>query len=97
VPGRSRDRFGAAFGYSHISNDLSWAQADLGNPNFSDVISNHESVIEVSYLAQICSGFSIVPDFQYIWNPGGRFSSDANPAKPIEDVAVIGVRTNTSY
>ena len=67
------------------------------NPNCSDVISDYESVLEVNYIAQICPGISIVPDFQYIWNPGGRISSDADPSKPIPDAAVFGVRTNISY
>jgi porin len=58
VPGRSKDTFGAAFGYGNISNDLRRAQADPANPNFSDVISDYESVLEVNYIAQIRPGFS---------------------------------------
>jgi porin len=97
VPGRAKDSFGAAFGYGNISNDLRKAQADPGNENFSNVISDYESVLEVNYIAQICPGISIVPDFQYIWNPGGRVSSNADEFKPIPDAAVFGVRTNISY
>ncbi len=97
VPGRSKDTLGAAFGYGNISNDLRRAQADPANPNFSDVISDFEAVLEVNYIAKICSGFSIVPDFQYIWNPGGRVPSEANPTKPEADAAVFGVRGNVSY
>ena len=97
MPNRTKDSFGAAFGYGNISNDLRKAQAIPTNPNCSDVISDYESVLEVNYIAQICPGISIVPDFQYIWNPGGRISSDADPSKPIPDAAVFGVRTNISY
>jgi porin len=93
VPGREKDSFGAAFGYGKISDDLRKAQIDGGEP----VISNYEAVLEVNYIAQICPGVSIVPDFQYIWNPGGRIGSDDDPAKPIEDAAVFGFRTNISY
>ena len=97
VPGRTKDSFGAAFGYGNISNDLRKAQADPANENFSNVISDYESVLEVNYIAQLCPGISIVPDFQYIWNPGGRVSSNADEFKPIPDAAVFGVRTNISY
>jgi porin len=97
VSGRTKDTFGAAFGYGKIPDDLRRAQADPANPNFSDVIFDYEAVLEVNYIAQICSGFSIVPDFQYIWNPGGRIPSEANPTKPEQDAAVFGVRTNVGY
>ena len=97
VPNRTKDSFGAAFAYGNVSNDLRKAQAIPTNPNASDVISDYESVLEVNYIARISPGFSIVPDFQYIWNPGGRISSDADPSKPIPDAAVFGVRTNISY
>ena len=97
VPNRTKDSFGAAFAYGNVSNDFRKAQAIPTNPNASDVISDYKSVLEVNYIARISPGFSIVPDFQYIWNPGGRISSDADPSKPIPDAAVFGVRTNISY
>jgi porin len=97
VPGRTNDSFGAAFGYGNISGDLARAQSDPGSEFASNVISDYESVLELNYIAQIRPGFSIVPDFQYIWNPGGRIGSDADNTKPIQDAAVFGVRTNISY
>jgi porin len=93
VPGRKQDTFGAAFGYGNISSDLRKQQIADGEP----VVSDFESVLEINYLAHIRPGFSILHDFQYVWNPGGRIGSDADPAKPIGDSAVIGVRTNISY
>jgi porin len=92
VPGRTKDSFGAAFGYGKISNRVREAQELAG-----DVVSSYEAALEVNYIAHISPGFSIVPDFQYIWNPGGGIGSDADPSKPIEDSVVIGVRTNISY
>jgi len=93
VPGRDKDAFGAAFGYGNISDDLRRAQIQDGVP----VVSDYESVLELNYIAQIRPGFSIVPDFQYIWNPGGRIGSDEDDTKPIKDAAVFGVRTNISW
>jgi porin len=93
VPGRDKDTFGAAFGYGNISNDLRQAQVADNDP----VVSTYESVLEINYVAQIRPGFSVVPDFQYIWNPGGRIGSDADDTKPIPDAAVFGARTNISF
>ncbi|HVZ05449.1 carbohydrate porin [Hyphomicrobium sp.] len=93
VPGRDKDTFGAAFGYGNISDDLRRAQIQDGVP----VVSDYESVLELNYVAQIRPGFSIVPDFQYIWNPGGRVGSDEDDTKPIKDAAVFGMRTNISW
>ncbi|SFV29319.1 porin [Hyphomicrobium facile] len=97
VPGRKEDAFGAAFGYGHISNKFSQAQADPDSDFTSDVISNYESVLELNYLAKIRPGFAISPDFQYIWNPGGRVGSDSDDLKQIPNAAVVGVRTILNY
>jgi porin len=97
VPGRKEDAFGAAFGYGHISNKLSQAQADPTSEFASNVISNYESVLELNYLAKIRPGFSISPDFQYIWNPGGRVGGDVDDLKQIPNAAVVGVRTTLNY
>jgi porin len=91
VPGRKKDSFGAAFGYGDISSHIRGAQRVAG-----EVVSDYEAVLEANYIAQICPGLSIVPDFQYIWNPGGRVGSDADPARPVKDAAVFGIRTNIS-
>ncbi len=93
VPGRKDDSFGAAFAYGHVSDKLQQAQIDDGQT----VISDYESVVELNYTAKISPGFSVAPDFQYIWNPGGRVPSENNPAVPEKDAAVFGVRTTLNY
>lgn len=94
VPSRKDDTFGAAFGYGNISNKL--REAEEADPNVT-VISDYESVLEVNYLAKIRPGFSVVPDFQYIWNPGGRVENPSTPGEPEKNAAAIGVRANISY
>lgn len=93
VPGRSKDSFGAAFGYGEISNRFRARQIADGEP----VLSNTESVIEVNYTAWIMPGWTLAPDFQYIWNPGGRVEDPDDPGEAVEDAAVLGVRTNLTY
>lgn len=93
VPGRKDDTFGTAFAYGHVSNDFHRAQINDGET----IASDYEAVIEVMYTAKIRPGFSISPDFQYTFHPGGRVPSEDNPLVPEEDAAVFGVRTNVSW
>ena len=93
VPGRPKDSFGAAFGYGEISKRVRAAQIDAGLP----VLSNYEAVLEVNYTAEILPGWTVVPDFQYIWNPGGKVEQSGKPGSAVGDAAVFGVRTSISY
>jgi porin len=93
VPSRPKDSFGAAFGYGSISDRLQERQIVDNLP----VIANCEAVLEVNYAAEIMSGWKVIPDFQYIWNPGGRVEDPDDPGHQVENVAVFGVRTNINY
>ena len=93
VTGRPKDSFGAAFGYAKISDRAVAADRDAGLP----VIRNHEAVLEVNYLAHIAPGWTVVPDFQYFWHPGGRVEDPIRPGEAVKDAAVVGIRTSISY
>jgi porin len=93
VPSRPNDTFGVAFAYSGISDDASGFDQDSG----LSVIRDHESVFEFSYIAEIVPGFTVQPDFQYFWNPGGNVPDPDDPTKAVEDAAVIGVRSTINY
>jgi len=93
IPTRPSDVFGMAFAYSGISDDASGFDRDSG----LSVIRDYESLLEVSYTAQIVPGFTIQPDFQYFWNPGGSAADPDDPSKAIEDAAVFGVRSTINY
>ncbi len=47
-------------------------RAPRKSPPSETVILDYEALLEVSYTAQIVPGFTIQPDFQYFWNPGGH-------------------------
>jgi porin len=53
------------------------------------VLSHHENVLEITYLANLTEWFSLQPDFQYIFNPGG-FGRTPN-------AAVAGIRFNVTF
>ncbi len=60
-------------------------------------IRDHETVFELSYLAKITPWWSIQPDLQYIVHPGGRVPDPLNPARPIGNAFIAGVRTTINF
>src|SRR5262249_22470059 len=66
-------------------------------PHFSHTplpLRNYELAVELTYQAQIVSGWIVQPDFQYIFHPGGGTVDPLNTLiGPIPDAAVFGVRT----
>lgn len=90
---RPSDVLGVALAYSGISEDASGLDRDSG----AAIVRDHETVLEISYTAEIVSGLTLQPDFQYFWNPGGRVEDPARPGKAVEDAAVFGLRTSVSY
>lgn len=92
VSARPDDILGIAFAYTNISSDASGADIDAG----LDVIRDYEALVEISYTAQLATGWTLQPDFQYIWNPGGRVPDAAGTAA-VGNAAVFGVRTSLNY
>ncbi len=76
---RPNDVFGIGVAYTGISDDVSAFDRDLG----LSVIRNHETLLEISYTAEIVPGWTLQPDFQYIWNPGGNVPDDTG-TRPIK-------------
>jgi porin len=90
---RPNDMLGIGFAYTGISSQVSAFQVD----DSQTVIANYESMVEVSYTAQIIPGFTIQPDFQYFWNPGGHAAFEDNPNRAVPNAAVLGVRSIINY
>ena len=67
VPGRLLDTAGVAVARSNFSHDFSDAQVATGTNPYSQ-----ESVVEVTYKAQLTPWWTLQPDFQYIFNPSGE-------------------------
>jgi porin len=84
-----------AIGYAHIG--VSSEIQEFEQATGSTVIPSFEGVVEASYTAQIVPGFYVQPDFQYFWNPGGHVADPEDPAKPVPNAAVFGLRTTINY
>ena len=89
---RPNDVFGVGLAYTGISDDASAFDRDSG----LSVIRNHEVFLEISYTAEIVPGWTLQPDFQYIWTPGGNMPDDTG-TRPIKDATVLGARTTISF
>lgn len=93
VPNRPSDVFGVAVAYSGISDDASAFDQDSG----LSVVRDYESVLEISYTAEVVPGFTLQPDFQYFWNPGGNVPDPDDPTQAVPNAAVLGLRTSIAY
>jgi porin len=89
---RPGDLFGIGFAYTGISNAAQIADRNAG----LSIVRNYEALLEVSYTAIIVPGFSVQPDLQYLWNPGGNVP-DVSGTHPVENALVIGIRSIINY
>ena len=84
IPGRDADVFGLGFAYNHYSSGFSSAGLSAG-----DSARGHESILEVTYRAQLTPSFTLQPDLQYVSHPAGRTDT--------ENALVIGVRSAITF
>lgn len=101
VPSRPDDVLGIGAAYTRISKSARGADGDRNvAAGIAAPKRDYEAMLEISYAAQIVPGFSIQPDFQYFWNPGGSGvdpDDDATGTPRPRSAAVIGVRTTINY
>lgn len=91
---RPEDILSIAYARTVISNDPAANTVDAGE---TSIIPTYEGLIEVSYTAQIVPGFTVQPDFQYFWNPGGRAPMPDDPNTAVPNAALFGLRTTINY
>jgi porin len=86
IRGRPNDGLAIGFAYTGISDSVHGYDVDLGEP----VARNYEALIEICYTYQVKPGWTVQPDFQYIFQPGGNVAG-------VDDAAVLGARTSISF
>jgi porin len=114
IPGRADDTFGLSFGYAQISGQARkhdrdarlFAAASAVDPETGTFtftggalpVRSSEALIEVTYQAQMVPGWTVQPDFQYVFRPGGNVSNPRNPTgAAIKNAAIFGLRTTIRY
>jgi porin len=94
---RQNDKFGAALGYAHVSKHAQALDRDfalfMAQPNWP--IRSSEALFTASYLYEIKAGWNLLPNYQYIFRPGGGATDPAgpNPGIRLKDASVFGVRS----
>ncbi|TSD82976.1 carbohydrate porin [Mycobacterium sp. KBS0706] len=98
IRGRPDDTAGIGVIYSRIGDTARNLDADTvtvsGNPR---PIRDAETVLEVTYQAQITPWWTLQPDFQYVFSPGGGIPDPSRPSKMIGDAAVLGLRATITF
>ena len=86
IPHRADDALGVGFAYTGISNRVRGFRSDSG----LSALQNYEAVLEICYTAQLKPGWTLQPDFQYFFQPGGNVAG-------VSDATVVGARTSISF
>ena len=97
---RPGDVLGIGFAHSHISESAAGFDRDLSNFNSIKLpVRQAEQLLEISYTARLAKGWSVQPDFQYYWSPGGHVADSSDPSglRTIPNAAVFGLRTILAY
>ncbi|AMN40466.1 carbohydrate-selective porin [Rhodoplanes sp. Z2-YC6860] len=91
---RPHDKIGFGFAYARVSNrarDLDRDNEALGAVDRP--VRDYEGLLDVSYLAEVKTGWTVLPNFQYVIHPGGRYVFDNGVTKPVSNTAVFGMRS----
>ena len=86
IPDRPHDRFGASVIYSRYSDSVRAFDRDrVAFTGIPGPIRDHETNLELTYVAQVIRGWYVQPNLQFVWHPNGDASRNATVvgARPI--------------
>ncbi len=92
IPHRPDDTLGIGVAYTGISDRVHAFDLDSSLP----VARNYEALLEICYTMQLAKGWTLQPDFQYIWQPGGNVPNP-NGLGIVENAAVVGARATLNF
>ena len=96
LPGRQDDTLGVAVAFARIG---SQARAlDLDGRRFGDMsmpVRDQEIVLELSYQAQVTPWWTLQPDMQFIFNPGGHVANADGSVR--QNALLLGLRTTVQF
>ncbi|WP_238184800.1 carbohydrate porin, partial [Methylobacterium trifolii] len=97
--GREDDTLGLSLAYARIGDGA--RRADKDSILYSGTampVRRAERVIEATYQALIVPGFTVQPDLQYVFHPGGGIANPRDPdGRRLKNAAVLGLRATVQY
>jgi len=98
---RPDDTVGFAFATAIVSDRLSALDNDTRRINNQPTrpVRDAETVLELSYQAQLAPWWTLQPDLQYVIHPGGNIPNpnSATGLSPIGDALVVGARSTVKF
>jgi porin len=98
LPGRPNDSAGIDLGIAKVSGRA--ADLDRANALYSGgfvPVRGSETLIELTYQAQVTPWLQIQPDAQFVLNPGGGVMNPDDPTSRLHNEVVVGVRANITF
>lgn len=98
VRGRPDDTMGLGFAVARYSDTASALDGDAAlvvSP--APPIRRHESVLELSYQAQLAPWWQVQPNAQYVFNLNGGVDDPRRPGRRVNDALVLGLRTAITF
>jgi porin len=98
LPGRDNDTLGLGFGLAHVSDSVAKLNQQQAFYTGAFVpIRDNETVIELTYQAQVAGWWVLQPDVQYVINPGGGLPNPLQPGRRIGNELVLGLRSVVTF
>jgi porin len=96
TPDRPNDKIGIAAAFARVGDNARGLDADIGQfGNFYYPVRSSETVIEMTYQAQLRPWLLVQPDVQYVINPGGGVLNPDGSLR--KNASVIGLRTSVNF
>jgi porin len=93
---RPKDKFGIAAGYARVSSQARALDNDFQRfYGAAWPLRSSESLLTTVYQYEVRPGWTLQPNYQYIWHPGGGATDPlgTNPGKSLRNASVLGLRT----
>ena len=100
LPSRGDDVLGLGVAYARIGDAASGLDRDVNFFNgTSRPVRDYEMALELTYRAQLAQWWTVQPDLQVIFHPGGHVPDPSDPTgrRPIGDAVVVGARTSIAF
>ena len=98
IPGRPDDALSVGVAYARISRAAAGLDQDMiAYTGSIGPVRSYEGLLEATYSAQIVPGWTLQPNVQFVFHPGGGAPDPFNPARSLRNAAIFGVRTTIKF